>query len=180
MNVLKALVQSIVWFSVTYGVILYFFGITTVTSSERNGNPVVSQVYINGDLKGDTPLSLRLGPGLFSITVVPPKEYRAGHSRQGFFTMGIGADFHEPVYKKDYGVAMFAPEGKRASFEILNGLTNEPIAACDGETCKIPLPGPGEYLAKMRTCNNHECGYGSRYFTLSDEENGETTTITWR
>jgi hypothetical protein len=101
----------------------------------------------------------------------------AGHTPDveayAMFTTGLGKDLVVTMKKIEYKIFMQAPADKALDFIVLDR-DNKSIGSCDGETCEVPVPGPGEYRVQVTGE-----GYNSisPYFTLTDEK--PTTTSTW-
>jgi len=181
---------------IIYGFIYAFFGKTTILA--HDGDTTLScGVYINGDYKGQTPLELRLGIGSFSIKVEPPEGYNAAHSSFEFWSTGIGMEIRElmiPVsepeepeapemletpeepeerevpeeIEQEYLVILQMPEHLTAEFLIEN-TAGEYLGTCNGQNCEIPLPGPGEYTARMTVLCDGLCPQGKKRFLVTQD-----------
>lgn len=178
MRALKGLMVTLFGVAILYGIILYFFGVTLV-STQHDGTPITARVYVGGEYKGETPLKLRLGPGRFSIRIVPPDGYRGTHSSWEFFTMGLGGDFNEYLTPVKYRVMLRALAGKSADFEVTKD-SGEIVAACQGPSCEVPLPSPGRYNVSMvEFCDDAtlNCRTGNETFTITPFQ--EEAKIDW-
>lgn len=143
----------------------YFLGKTSITT-EFEGKSIVSEVWVNGEHVGDTPFEGHLGAwGNFDISIIPPAEYQELPARS-MVVLFKGATINDTLTMKvSYQVLMTKPS--EGEFEVLRG--EDVIAVCSGTACAIPLPGPGEYRARMQSCApDGSCVTGGTTFTLSD------------
>lgn len=140
------IISTLVFFVIVWGIAYYFYGVTTVTSKDKSGVAVTSKVLVNDEYIGDTPLETRLGVGAFTVKIIPPEGYRTEHTSWFIMSVVRGMYIPEEVAKLNYKLMQYAPDNQMRSFEVVD-TANNPIGACDGSFCEIPLPGPGNYRA---------------------------------